>query len=171
MSQCVVICASIQVANCVFIGIKNTQTLSLLPWQCHDIEELVPSLVFFDGMGDEQAFLDVDGSLRSPLDGLSLAASPLALWPLWCKSGHPASVLSTGVVGLMANFRWIGAIPAVPHVGDASSVGIRWVAICRSSPPCRNVVGLAEKVAVMAGMPQKTTSHKGKCGFISTAYL
>jgi hypothetical protein len=41
---------------------------------------------------------------------------------------------STGVVGLVANFRWIGAIPAMLSVGKALSMEIRWVAIHRSSP-------------------------------------
>ena len=53
----------------------------------------------------------------------------------WCiVSVDPA-------VGVVAKFRWFGAIPAMPGGGDISSVGVRWMAVSISSPPCRSVVG------------------------------
>jgi hypothetical protein len=78
-----------------------------------------------------------------------------------------------GAVGIVANIRWFEAIPVAPGVGDGSSVGIRWMAISRSSPPCRFVVGWAEEIAVVVGLrcPIKTTIHKGKCIFKPNAYL
>jgi hypothetical protein len=61
-------------------------------------------------------------------------------------------VLSSGGVGLEANVRWFEAIPAACGVGDGSSVGIRWIAISRSSPPCRFVIGCWEEIAIMVGL-------------------
>jgi hypothetical protein len=51
-------------------------------WWCYNVEELVTSLVVFDRAGDGQVFVGVNGSLSSPLDGLSLTAPPSASWCL-----------------------------------------------------------------------------------------
>jgi hypothetical protein len=66
--------------------------------------------------------------------------------------GDGRCIASTGAVGISAIVRWFDANPAAPGVGDASLVGIRWMAISRSSPPCRFVVGWAEEIAVMVGL-------------------
>jgi hypothetical protein len=71
--------------------------------------------------------------------------------------------VSDGAVDVTANIRWFGAVPAAPGVGGVLSVGMRWVAIRSSSPPCRTVVGCMEEIVVMVGHqgPRKTTNHRG----------
>jgi hypothetical protein len=82
-------------------------------------------------------------------------------------------VSSIGDVGLMASFQWFEAIPAALGVGDGSLVGIQWIAISRTSPPCRFAVVCWEEIAVMVELrcPRKTMRHRGIYKFKPRSYL